>query len=51
MDYEFLSNVDNYKIDEDPGPFSKIMILFIILRKMGLYIKVLKSKKKTPIRL
>ena len=23
MDYEFLSNVDNYKIDEDPGPFSK----------------------------
>mgnify|MGYP007000169015 len=23
MDHKFLSNIENYKIDEDPGPFSK----------------------------
>ena len=39
MDHKFLSNIENYKIDEDPGPFSKNNEL----RKLGYFKSLEKS--------
>ena len=46
MDHKFLSNIENYKIDEDPGPFSKNNEFIYYAEKDGIVYKGFKVLEK-----
>ena len=46
MDHKFLSNIENYKIDDDPGPFSKNNEFIYYAEKDGTVYKGFKVLEK-----